>query len=175
MVSTKYVSAGAAKAVIEPRSVDDLRPMRVICIGAGISGIITAIRFPQKLKNVELQIYEKNTDVGGTWFENRYPGCACGSLLHLQPTTTGKADRGSDIPAHTYQLTFEPNKEWTQFYASAKEIHQYWKSVVKKYDCMRYIKLGKRVIEARWDAAQSKWVLEVSFPIPQTLPFFGSR
>jgi cation diffusion facilitator CzcD-associated flavoprotein CzcO len=85
MISQKYVLAGAAKSIIEPRSVDNMRPMRVICIGAGISGIITAIRFPQKLKNVELQIYEKNTDVGGTWFENRYPGCACGLLLRISP------------------------------------------------------------------------------------------
>jgi ribulose 1,5-bisphosphate synthetase/thiazole synthase len=85
MVSQKYVSSGAAKATIEPRSVDSLRPMRVICIGAGISGIITAIRFPQKLKNIELQIYEKNTEIGGTWFENRYPGCACGLLLSMNP------------------------------------------------------------------------------------------
>jgi cation diffusion facilitator CzcD-associated flavoprotein CzcO len=67
-----------AAAVIEDRSVDDMRPMRVVCIGAGISGIITAIRFSQKLPNVELRIYEKNMDIGGTWYENKYPGCACG-------------------------------------------------------------------------------------------------
>jgi hypothetical protein len=52
--------------------------LRVICVGAGISGIITAIRFPQRIPNLELQIYEKNPDITGTWFENRYPGCACG-------------------------------------------------------------------------------------------------
>ena len=80
MAPKKYVSAGAPNAVIEPRSVNALRPLRAICIGAGISGIITAIRFPQKLHGVSLQIYEKNSDIGGTWFENRYPGCACGSF-----------------------------------------------------------------------------------------------
>jgi hypothetical protein len=51
--------------------IDDYRPIKVICIGAGISGILTAIRFPQKVPNLTLQIYEKNPDVGGTWYENR--------------------------------------------------------------------------------------------------------
>lgn len=57
--------------------VENFRPLRVICIGAGYSGIYVAIRIPQKLRNVDLTVYDKNADVGGTWFENRYPGCAC--------------------------------------------------------------------------------------------------
>jgi cation diffusion facilitator CzcD-associated flavoprotein CzcO len=51
--------------------------MRVVCIGAGFSGILAAIRVPEWLRNVEFQVYEKNEGVGGTWWENRYPGCAC--------------------------------------------------------------------------------------------------
>lgn len=58
--------------------IDYSRPMKVICIGAGMSGIQTGVRFPQKIKNLELIIYEKNPDFGGTWYENRYPGLACG-------------------------------------------------------------------------------------------------
>lgn len=46
-------------------------PLKVICIGAGYSGILTAIRLPQRLEQLELVIYEKNADIGGTWFENR--------------------------------------------------------------------------------------------------------
>ena len=57
--------------------VENFRPIRVICIGAGYSGIYLAIRIPERLRNVNLTVYEKNADVGGTWFENRYPGCAC--------------------------------------------------------------------------------------------------
>lgn len=52
--------------------------MKVICIGAGMSGIQTGVMFPQKIKNLDLVIYEKNPEVGGTWYENRYPGLACG-------------------------------------------------------------------------------------------------
>jgi cation diffusion facilitator CzcD-associated flavoprotein CzcO len=70
-------------AIVEERPIDGKRPLRVICVGAGISGIITAIRFPQRIPNLELQIYEKNPDITGTWFENRYPGCACGTYLVL--------------------------------------------------------------------------------------------
>lgn len=51
--------------------------MRVVVIGAGFSGIYCGVRIPQRLRNVELCIYEKNADVGGAWYENRYPGCAC--------------------------------------------------------------------------------------------------
>ena len=51
--------------------VDAGRPLKVICIGCGYSGILTAIRFPQRIPNLELVIYEKNTDIGGTWYENR--------------------------------------------------------------------------------------------------------
>jgi cation diffusion facilitator CzcD-associated flavoprotein CzcO len=116
----------------------------VVVIGAGISGILAAIRFPQRIPNLSLTVYEKNTDVSGTWLENRYPGCAC------------------DIPAHTYQATFAPNYEWSQFYASAPEIYAYWKKIAHTYDCMKYVKLQQQVISAIWDEDKAKWFLKVS-------------
>lgn len=63
--------------LISERAIDDTRPLRVIYVGAGISGIIAAILLPKYVPNVELAVYEKNSDIGGTWLENRYPGCAC--------------------------------------------------------------------------------------------------
>lgn len=65
---------------MELRSIDEVRPVKVIVIGAGVSGIIAGIRFPQRIPNLDLVIYDKNPDIGGTWFENRYPGIACGRL-----------------------------------------------------------------------------------------------
>ena len=59
--------------------VDYDRPIKVICIGAGMSGILCGIRFQQKIPNLNLIIYEKNNDVGGVWLENRYPGVTCGT------------------------------------------------------------------------------------------------
>jgi hypothetical protein len=52
--------------------IDDLRRVKVICIGAGFSGVLAGIRFPQRIPNLDFTIYEKNPDVGGTWWENRF-------------------------------------------------------------------------------------------------------
>lgn len=67
---------------ISERSVDEARPLKVIYIGAGISGILAAIKFRQAVPNLDLTIYEKNSELGGTWFENKYPGCACGAIYN---------------------------------------------------------------------------------------------
>jgi len=57
--------------LISERAIDEPRPLKVIYVGAGASGICAAIQFPRHVPNIELVIYEKNRDVGGTWFENR--------------------------------------------------------------------------------------------------------
>ena len=61
---------------IKDEPIENLRPLKVRVIGAGYSGIYLGIRIPQRLRNVDLQIYEKNEGVGGAWWENRYPGTA---------------------------------------------------------------------------------------------------
>ena len=68
------ISHGSSLAA---RSVDESRLLKVAVIGAGISGLLAGIEF-SKLPNLQLQIYEKNSDIGGVWFENQYPGVACG-------------------------------------------------------------------------------------------------
>ena len=115
----------------------------MICIGAGINGILTAIRFPQKIQNLTLAVYEKNADVGGTWFENTYPGVAC------------------DLPAHTYNLSFEPKRDWSSFYANGNEIFEYWKGVAKKYGAYRFIKFHCKCIGAKWDDDRGKWTVTI--------------
>jgi cation diffusion facilitator CzcD-associated flavoprotein CzcO len=104
-----------------------------------VNGIITAIRFPQKIRNLKLTVYEKNADVGGTWFENRYPGVAC------------------DLPAHTYNLSFEPKKDWSSFYTNGSEIFEYWRHVAKKYGAYKYIEFNSQCIGARWHEERGKW------------------
>jgi len=123
--------------------VENFRPLKVIVIGAGYSGIYLAIRLPERLRNVQLTVYEKNAGVGGAWFENRYPGCAC------------------DIPAHSYQYSFNPNTNWSSLYAPAKEIQAYLEGTAKKYGADRFIKLNHKVEECRYDEAEAKWCVKV--------------
>lgn len=66
------------KTRISARSVDTPRPLKVIVVGAGISGILAAIKLQESLELLDIVLYEKNQELGGTWFENKYPGCACG-------------------------------------------------------------------------------------------------
>ncbi|RPD76724.1 FAD/NAD-P-binding domain-containing protein [Lentinus tigrinus ALCF2SS1-7] len=124
-------------------AIDEYRPIRVAVIGAGISGIVAGVRFPQKVPNVQLTIYEKDDGVGGTWYRNRYPGLAC------------------DIPAHCYQLTFEEKKDWSALYAPGTEIREYLQGIVDKYELMRFIKLRHEVVGAQYAEDTGKWHLRV--------------
>lgn len=63
------------------RCLDEPRPLKLIYVGGGISGICGAIEFIKQVPELEMVIYEKNPELGGTWYENRYPGCACGKPL----------------------------------------------------------------------------------------------
>ncbi|EKG11169.1 Flavin-containing monooxygenase-like protein [Macrophomina phaseolina MS6] len=123
--------------------VENLRPLRVIVIGAGYSGIYCGIRIPERLRNVSLTIYEKNAGVGGAWWENRYPGCAC------------------DIPSHSYQYSFAPNVEWSSLYAPSREIQAYLERTAREYGADRFLRLKHRVKGCRWDGGEGVWRVEV--------------
>ncbi|OJJ43910.1 hypothetical protein ASPZODRAFT_2113943 [Penicilliopsis zonata CBS 506.65] len=120
------------------------RALRIVVIGAGISGILASIRFRQRVPNVSVCVYEKNSGVGGTWFKNKYPGCM------------------SDHPSHSYQASFEPNLEWSHFYASADEIKKYWEKVFFKYGCDGSCRLETKVISAIWNEEKGQWLLKVA-------------
>ncbi|EZF22559.1 hypothetical protein H112_04614 [Trichophyton rubrum D6] len=92
---------------------------------------------------VELICFEKNHDVGGTWLENRYPGCAC------------------DVPSASYQFPWRPNPDWTKYYSPSKEIWEYFKEIVEEEGMMKYIRLRTAVIRAEWDEGRSKWLITV--------------
>ncbi|KAH8754193.1 hypothetical protein F5883DRAFT_574049 [Diaporthe sp. PMI_573] len=127
------------------------RKLRIVTIGAGVSGIGFAynIRHMHRLSDgdpealTEHTIYEANNDVGGTWLANEYPGIAC------------------DAPAHAYTFAFEPNPRWSSFYASGPEIQDYIKRTVAKYDLDRDLKLQHRVEHAEFDETEAKWLLRV--------------
>lgn len=64
------------------------RHLRVICIGAGVSGIYMAYKLKHYFTNFSLDVYEKNPDTGGTWYENRYPGCKTNLLIYRYMVTS---------------------------------------------------------------------------------------
>ncbi|KAL9080957.1 MAG: hypothetical protein Q9159_007463, partial [Coniocarpon cinnabarinum] len=121
--------------------VENPRPLRIVIIGAGLSGIYAGIRIPERLPNITLTIYEKNGGVGGTWRENKYPGCAC------------------DVPSHSYQYSFEPNPDWSSLYASSTEIEAYLVKIADKYHVHRFVRLSHQVEDCQWDG--SKWRLRI--------------
>ncbi|KEF57047.1 uncharacterized protein A1O9_07237 [Exophiala aquamarina CBS 119918] len=133
----KHTVQGSPAPIFSPQHVS------VVCIGAGVSGIALAIEMHQKLQNFDLCIFEKNSDIGGTWLENRYPGCAC------------------DVPAHAYTYTFEPNPEYSQYYVGSEEIHQYLTKVVEKYGVRKYIRFNHKLVSAVWSNERGQWDLEL--------------
>ncbi|KAH6984737.1 hypothetical protein BKA56DRAFT_481176 [Ilyonectria sp. MPI-CAGE-AT-0026] len=139
----RWFASKSPEFVCKDEPIENQRPLKIRVIGAGYSGVYLGIRIPQRLRNVDLQIYEKNKGIGGTWWENRYPGCAC------------------DIPAHSYQYSFAPNKKWSSFYAPSEEICTYIQNVAQTYGATRFIKLQHEVTRCRWDDTLNKWHLTV--------------
>lgn len=80
---------------IPEQPIKEPRKLRVVAIGAGIAGLALLYK-TRDLGDIEIQVFEKNNEVGGVWLENRYPGCSC------------------DIPAHIYCYSFEGNPNWTR-------------------------------------------------------------
>ncbi|KAI0100112.1 flavin-binding monooxygenase [Nemania sp. FL0031] len=136
-------AGGSAPFVLKEEPLDGHRRMKVRVIGAGYSGIYLGIRIPQRLRNIDLQIFEKNEAVGGTWWVNRYPGVAC------------------DVPSHSYQYKFNPNPNWSSFYAPGHEICAYLHDTAERFGATRFIKLSHEVVSSTWDDETKKWNLIV--------------
>lgn len=80
--------------------VENQRPLRVRVIGAGFSGVYLGVRIPQRLRNIDLKIYDKNDGLGGTWWENRYPGAACDIPGEYPPLLLLEANQYSRTSTH---------------------------------------------------------------------------
>ncbi|PYT89490.1 MAG: 4-hydroxyacetophenone monooxygenase [Acidobacteria bacterium] len=115
----------------------------LLIVGAGFSGICMGIRLLEAGMKSFLVI-EKSDDLGGTWYENRYPGCAC------------------DVPAHLYSFSFERNPGWTRMFASQQEIWQYLKSCVQRYGLAPYIRFNTCFHEAAWNESAGQWRISAS-------------
>ncbi len=114
---------------------------RVAIIGAGISGLAMAIRLQQA--GIDYVLIDKNDDVGGTWHENVYPGC------------------GVDTPSYLYALSFDPNPEWSSYFAPQEELAAYWRALAERHGVLARTRFSTVVDQAEFDSATSGWTLDL--------------
>jgi cation diffusion facilitator CzcD-associated flavoprotein CzcO len=132
MASRMTSSAAGARAV--PREVG------VAIVGTGFSGLAVAIEL-RRAGIDDLVLLERAASIGGTWRDNRYPGCAC------------------DVPSYLYSFSFAPSDEWTRVYAPWHEIRAYLERCADDFDVRRHVLFERELAEARFDEASARWRL----------------
>ena len=118
-------------------------PYKVVIIGTGFSGLGMAIGL-KKAGVHDFVILEKADEVGGTWRENTYPGCAC------------------DIMSLLYSYSFEPKADWSRMFPKQAELLQYIKDIVDKYELAQHIRFNAEATGAEYDDATDTWQVTVN-------------
>ena len=113
------------------------RQLSAIVIGCGESGLLAAIRL--KEAGIPFEIIEKNHDVGGTWLENRYPGCRV------------------DVASHYYSYSFGPSDEFSEYYAQQPELYRYFHRLFDEHDLGPHVHWQCEVERAVWDDEAAQW------------------
>ena len=113
---------------------------RVVIVGAGMSGLLAGIRL--KAAGIPFEIVERHANVGGTWYQNTYPGCRV------------------DSPNHTYSYSFHPT-DWPQFYSSQEVLRNYFDDCATHYGLRENIRFDTDVEAASYDEEQGVWHIEV--------------
>jgi len=116
----------------------------VVVIGAGMSGILAGIRLSEA--GIGFTIVEKNDGVGGTWYENRYPGARV------------------DVGNHFYCYSFEPSDHWTEFFSQQPELQAYFERVMKNHGLEANIRFSTEVTGAVWDDDSATWAVSIRNP-----------
>ncbi|CAM4784190.1 unnamed protein product [Rotaria magnacalcarata] len=113
-----------------------------LIIGSGFSGLGMAIKL-KELGTDNFIVIERHGHVGGTWYANTYPGCAC------------------DVPSNLYSFSFEPNPNWSYFFGRQSEIGQYLEHCTDKYDIRRHIQFDTTVTKLEWIEDRHVWRVTV--------------
>ncbi len=124
-------------------STAERRDFRVAILGAGFGGLGMAIRLKQTGHD-DFVVFERDEEVGGTWWANTYPGCQC------------------DIPSHLYSYSFALNPNWTRTYPLQPEIRDYLRECADEYGVRPHLRLGCAVEQAEWDEEAHTWRLETT-------------
>lgn len=115
--------------------------LRVVVIGAGVSGMLAAIRLHEA--GIDHVVLEKNDDVGGTWLENAYPGA------------------GVDTPSHLYSYSFAP-RQWSTHFGKRDEVLAYLRDVAERHRLRERIRFGVEVAGADYDDARQRWTVRTT-------------
>ncbi len=115
-------------------------PSTVVIVGSGFSGLCAAIKLKESGID-DFVILEKDSDVGGTWRDNTYPGAAC------------------DVPSVLYSYSFRQNPDWTRHFPSWDELHAYLRQVVDVYELGPHLRFGVEVEEMRFDDTTDTWTV----------------
>ncbi len=135
-----HTSQGAS---IHARLASNPRHIRVAIVGAGFSGLGMAIRLRQKGID-DFVVLERAADVGGTWRDNTYPGCAC------------------DVPSHLYSFSFALNPNWSRWFSPQQEILDYLRWCAGHFGVTPHICWNEEVIDASWDEDEQRWRITTS-------------
>ena len=118
--------------------IPDGADLSVIIVGAGVSGIAAAVEL--KAAGIRATIFEKNSEVGGTWYENRYPGC------------------GVDTPSHVYSFSYQARR-WSTYYGKRDEVLGYVQDVARSKGVIDQVQFDTDVVSAVWDDATQRWTV----------------
>ncbi len=114
-----------------------------VILGAGMSGLCTAIALKRAGRH-DFVMLEKSAGLGGTWWDNRYPGA------HV------------DVPAPLYCFSFAPNPNWRRRFAAAAEIQAYMADCARRFGITPHLRFGCAVSAARFDEARGRWLIDTT-------------
>jgi cation diffusion facilitator CzcD-associated flavoprotein CzcO len=121
----------------------EVRHVHITILGSGFSGLGMAIRLKQRGEQ-DFVILEKASDLGGTWRDNTYPGCAC------------------DIPSHLYSFSFALNPGWSRAFSSQHEIQIYLRRCARRYGIFPHIQWDSELLDAMWKEDEQCWHLKTA-------------
>ncbi|HEX8975011.1 MAG TPA: NAD(P)/FAD-dependent oxidoreductase [Solirubrobacteraceae bacterium] len=111
--------------------------------GAGLAGVGMAIALKQEGRE-DFVVLERAGDLGGTWRDNSYPGCAC------------------DIPSVLYSYTAEQNPGWSQAFARQPEIQAYIQDVARRHRLHDHLRFNHEVTDAAWSVENQWWEIQTA-------------
>ena len=117
---------------------ETLSQQHVLIVGAGVCAIALGVALGRL--GIPYTIVEKEDEIGGTWYVNRYPGC------------------GVDTPNHSYSFSFGARNPWTRYFAQRQELLDYLLKVAREYDIRKHVRLNTELIASRWDEARRRWI-----------------